>query len=94
MPPLEIEVSARFKSETRLLPEDQLDQLDQALRSLPAALGQPHRPGGLGIRRLRGSHFEFRMGRDKRVVFKLEGSTATLRMIGTHDDVRRFLKTL
>ena len=94
MPPLGIEVSERFKRETRTLPEDQLDQLDQALRLLPAAFGQPHRHAGLGIRRLRRSYFEFRLGRDQRVVFRLDGSTAILQMVGDHDAVRRFLNNL
>ena len=94
MPPLGIEVSERFKNETRSLSEDQLDQLDHPLRSLLSAFGQPHRHAGLGIRRLRRSYFEFRLGRDKRVVFKLAGSTATLQMVGNFDDVRKYLKNL
>jgi len=94
VPPLGIEVSARFKSEARSLTGQQLDQIDAALSQLSAAFGQPHRHSGLGIRRLKKNHFEFRTDRDTRVVFKIEGSTATLRMVGSHDDVRRFLKNL
>jgi mRNA-degrading endonuclease RelE of RelBE toxin-antitoxin system len=94
VPPLGIEFSARFKSEARSLSAGQLDQIDGALSLLPDAFGQPHLHSGLGIRRLKKNHFEFRAGRDARVVFKLEGSTVTLRMVGDHDDVRRFLKNL
>lgn len=92
MPPLGIEVSTRFKSEARSLSDEQLDKLDVALRLLPGAFGQPHLHSGLGIRRLQKNHFEFRVDRNTRVVLKLEGSTAILRMVGSHDDVRRFLK--
>ena len=92
MPPLEIEISARFKSDARSLSGEQLDQIDTALALLPNAFGQPHRHSGLGIRRLKKNHFEFRIDRDTRVVFELKGSTATLRMVGSHDAVRRFLK--
>jgi hypothetical protein len=94
VPPLGIEVSARFKGEARSLSDKQLDQLDVALRLLPGAFGQPHRHSGLGIRRLQRNHFEFRVDRNTHVVFELEGSIATLRMVGSHDDVRRFLKNL
>lgn len=94
MPPLEIEVSKRFKGEAQALSEEQLDRLNEALRSLPAAFGQPHQQSGLGIRRMKGGDFEFRVGRDIRVVFTLEGSTATLRMVGSHDEVRKYLKNL
>jgi mRNA-degrading endonuclease YafQ of YafQ-DinJ toxin-antitoxin module len=94
VPPLSIEVSTRFKSEARTLSADQLDHLDEALPLLAATFGQPHRHAGLGIRRLKKDHFEFRLDRDTRVIFTLEGSTAILRTIGNHDDMRRFLKTL
>lgn len=94
MPPLGIELSKRFKGEVKALSEEQLDQLDKALRALPAAFGQPHRHSGLGIRRLKGHECEFRFGRDLRVVFTLEGSTAVLRMIGSHDVVQKYLKNL
>lgn len=49
---------------------------------------------GLGIRRLTGNYFEIRAGRDLRAVFSLERNTATLLMVGGHDEVRRFLKNL
>ena len=94
MPPLDIEVSTRFKSEARSLSADQLDQIDAALRLLPDAFGQPHLHSGLGIRRLKRNYFEFRAGRATRVVFQLEGCTATLRMVGNHDDVRKYLRNL
>ena len=94
VPPLEIEVSSRFKGEARSLSAAQLDQLELALHALPEAWGQPHRHSSLGIRRLQQNHFECRVGRDLRVVFVLKNNTATLRMVGTHDAVRRFLRNL
>lgn len=62
------------------------------MAQLSVAFGKPHLHSGLGLRRLKGSYFEFRAGKDTRVVFKLEGSTAMLVLAGNHDDVRRFLK--
>ena len=94
MPPLSIELSSRFRAEARALPAGLQAQIDQALAQLSEAFGQAHRHSGLGIRRLRGHYFEFRAGRDIRVVFTLEGSTAILRTVGSHDDVRKFLKNL
>lgn len=92
MPPLGVEYTWRFRDEARLLADDQFDRLEEALGQLPTAFGQPHLHSGLGIRRLKGNYFEFRVGRDLRVVFTLEGSTAILRMVGNHDKVRAFLK--
>ena len=92
MPPLEIEFTSRFRAEARALPTERQESIEQALDSLRGAFGKPHLHGGLGIRRLKRDYFEFRAGRDTRVVFSLEGSVATLRMVGTHDDVRKFLR--
>jgi hypothetical protein len=77
VPPLGIEVSTRFKSEARSLTGEQLDRIDVALGLLADAFGQPHKHSGLGIRRLKKNHFEFRIDRDTRVVFELVGGTAT-----------------
>lgn len=94
MPPLEIEYTGRFRDEARLLADDQFDRLEEALGQLPVAFGRPHLHSGLGIRRLKGNYFEFRVGRDIRVVFTLQGSTAILRLVGNHDQVRAFLKNV
>jgi len=49
---------------------------------------------GLGIRRLKRDYFEFRVDRDTRILFKLEGSTAAILLMGNHDDIRRYIKNL
>lgn len=94
MPPLGIEFTGRFRDEMRTLADDQISGLEQALGQLPAAFGQPHAHRGLGVRRLKRNYFEFRVGRDIRVVFTLEGSTAILRTVGNHDQVRAYLKNV
>jgi len=66
----------------------------QAVALLSEVFGQPHLHSGLGIRRLKKNYFEFRAGRDTRVVFKLEGSMAMLVLAGSHDNVQRFLKNV
>lgn len=94
MPPLGIEFTSRFKAESRDLPIERQALVAQAVDALSDAFGKPHLHAGLGIRRLKGNYFECRADRDTRVVFELEGSTATLRMVGSHDAVQRFLKNL
>ena len=94
MPPLEVEFSPRFRANARALPPDRQEQIGQAVALVGEAFGKPHLHTGLGIRRLKGAYFEFRVGRDLRVVFKLNGSVVTLLLVGTHDAVQRFLKNL
>jgi mRNA-degrading endonuclease RelE of RelBE toxin-antitoxin system len=94
MPPLEIDFSPHYRRRARQLSEDQRKQAAKATDSLREAFGSPHRHSGLGIRRLAGNLYEFRVGRDLRVIFELSGSRAEFVTIGNHDDVRRFLKGL
>jgi mRNA-degrading endonuclease RelE of RelBE toxin-antitoxin system len=94
VPPLGIEITSRFRSAARNLPVERQEQVAQALDQLSRKFGQPHLHDGLGVRRLKGHYFEFRIGRDTRVIFTLVGSTATLRMIGSHDDVRKYLRNI
>lgn len=94
MPPLAIEFTGRFRDTARTLSIGQIASLEEALRKRPAAFGQPHVHQGLGIRRLKNNYFGFRVGRDIRVVFTLEGSTVILRRVGRHDQVRDYLKSV
>lgn len=91
MPPLEIDFSPQFRRRARQLSQDQRRQVAGASDALREAFGHPHRHGGLGVRKLGGNLHEFRVGRDLRVVFELQGSRAEFVMIGNHDEVRRFL---
>jgi len=91
VPPLEIDFTPQFRRRARQFSEDQRQQLAVAADELREAFGHPHRHSGLGIRRLGGNLYELRVGRDLRVVFELNDSRAELMMIGSHDDVRRFL---
>jgi mRNA-degrading endonuclease RelE of RelBE toxin-antitoxin system len=92
MPPLEIEFSPRFRTQARGLPDVRQQELAEAVARLRETFGQPHIHAGLGIRRLFGYVFEFRVGRELRVVFELTKGSASLLLVGTHDDVRRFIK--
>ena len=94
MPPLSIEFSARFKAQSRALPAARQALVAHAVAALGDAFGKPHLHSGLGIRRLKRDYFECRLGRDVRVVFRLQGSTLKMALIGDDDDVRRFLRTL
>ena len=94
MPPLGIEFSERFKAQSRALPVGRQKLVADAMAALNDAFGKPHLHSGLGIRRLKRDYFEFRVDRDTRILFKLEGSTAAILLMGNHDDIRRYIKNL
>ncbi len=94
MPPCAIDFGSRFTAQVRGLVREERQELEMVLKRLSEAFGQPHAHSGLGVRRLQGNYFECRIGRDLRAVFKLEGSTLTMAMLGNHDEVRKFVKGL
>jgi len=66
-----------------------------AMLSLPRALGDPHAHAGLGLRKLHASGiWEVRVGLGLRLVFALETDRLTLVRVGTHDEIRRYLRQL
>ena len=75
----------------RLGPEQQAGVL-AALRQLPVAFGRPHAHAGIGLRQLRRGIFEARLGLQLRVIFERDGDLLVVKTLGTHDDVRRYLR--
>ncbi|MBI2895341.1 MAG: hypothetical protein HYY06_17430 [Deltaproteobacteria bacterium] len=92
---MKITLTARFQGEVRRLGQpERLAALD-AILGLPRAFASPHSHSGIGLRKLhRSGIWEIRVGLGLRILFGLEDDTAKLLLIGTHDEVRRFLREL
>ena len=66
-----------------------------AMLGLPDALRNPAKHTGLGLRKLHASGiWEVRVGLGLRVLLQLTSDQAVLRFLGTHDEVRKYLKNL
>ena len=92
---MRIALTDRFQREVRALSSEQRAALFEVLLGLSGALGDPHRHVGVGLRKLHASGiWEARLGLGLRLVFGIERDLATLTTVGTHDDVRRYLKSL
>jgi hypothetical protein len=92
---MQIALTERFQRDAAGPTDDQRIALFEAMLALPRALGRHHLHQGLGIRKLHGSGiWEARVGLGLRVVFALEPDRMTLVRVGTHEDVRRFLREL
>ncbi|MGO9246792.1 MAG: hypothetical protein ACLPT4_16060 [Verrucomicrobiia bacterium] len=91
---LEIFLSERFRAIVREYPKPVRIEIGKSIDLLQAALGQPHRHAGLGLRKLVKNYFEMRVGLDLRLIFKVERDALIFTFAGTHDEVRRFLKQL
>ena len=76
---------------------DRLSSPEQALvkkslRLLQHYLETGQAPVGLGLTKLGAGIYEFRIGLALRGVYVEEGDVLALALLGSHDEVRRFLK--
>jgi mRNA-degrading endonuclease YafQ of YafQ-DinJ toxin-antitoxin module len=92
---MKLALTERFLKDARALEGATRAQVFEAILALPSALGEPHRHAGLGMRKLHPTGiWEARIGLGLRLVFALEPGLLTLVRVGTHEDVRRFLREL
>ena len=75
----------------RLAPSER-DRVKKALIILQQYLDTGQAPVGLGLKKLGSGVYEFRAGLALRGVYVEEGSVLALALLGSHDEVRRFLK--
>jgi len=92
---MRIALTERFQRDVRALSNDQRMATFDAILLLPRTVGEPHLHSGLGMRKLHASGiWEARIGQSLRLVFTIEPHLVTLVRVGTHDDIRRFLREL
>jgi hypothetical protein len=92
---MKVALGEGVRRDVRGLPEAQRPSVFEAILALPRAMGAPHLHAGLGIRKLHASGiWEARVGLGLRVVFTLETNLLTLVRVGTHDEIRRYLRQL
>lgn len=83
-----------FRETTHGLSKDQVTKLLKAIEKFQHAMESRQWSQGLGITHLRGEYFEFRVGIRWRVIYRRSGDLIQYVLYGSHDEVRRFLKTL
>ena len=92
---MKVALAESFQRDVRTLHDDQRAAVFDSILALPRAVGEPHQHAGLGIRKLHHSGiWEARVGLGLRLVFTIRSELLTLVRVGTHDDVRRYLREL
>jgi len=92
---MRIVLTERFQSDVRNLAAAERTAVFETLLALPQGIGKPHAHTGIGLRKIhRSGIWEARVGLGLRIVFGVEESTAKLLVVGTHNEVARFLKSL
>lgn len=92
---MRIAITERFQTDVRALDSDQRRGVFDLLLALPTALRTPHVHAGTGLRKIhRSGVWEARAGLSLRIVFTAADGVISLVRVGTHDDIRRFLRQL
>ena len=87
-----IELTPELKAAIRRLPKRQRRQIGEVITAVRDGFGTPHLHTGLGIRRLRSSLFECRVGLKLRLIFDAEPGALTFSDLGSHDDIRKIIR--
>ena len=89
-----VEFDRNLLEQLRSLPKGQRYDVGGVIAGVQEAFGKPHQHVGLRLRKLQHSHYEVRLGLGQRLVFEDKGDALHFKLMGSHDEVRRFLKEL
>ena len=81
-----------FHREWAKLPADRQEKARQTLEDMDRFFHAGTKPEGLGLKKLRDPFWEIRTTLKDRILFTLEKDLMTFVLIGSHDDVHRFLR--
>ncbi len=79
------------RSLKRLTPQDR-KQTAEALKAFNAMLVSGQAATGLGFKKINHDKYELRVNIRLRIVMKIESDTCYLVFVGSHDNIRRYLK--
>ena len=86
-----IALSSFIRSAKKLNPSDK-SQLAESLEDFNNFILTGHLSVGLGFKKINHDKYEFRAGLRLRVVVKAEGDTYYFVLVGSHDEIRRYLR--
>jgi hypothetical protein len=93
-PSLKIKIDGDLLKQIRSFSADDRRILGRTIDDVLAARGNPHVHSGIGLRKLRGNFFECRSGLRTRLLFEpLNDGSLYFHLLGSHDEIRHFLKT-
>ena len=88
----QVVVLPSFERSRSKLASSEKHLLVEALQKFNAHLLGRSVPHGFGFKRIGRWHLEFRVDIRLRAIVKIEGSTYYLVLVGSHDEIRRYLK--
>lgn len=87
-------LSAAFERSLKGLEESRRIRVKKAIQLTVAFFETGSLPSGLGIKPLRSKIWEVRAGLEDRILFRKESNLVEFLLVGSHDEIKRFLKRL
>ncbi|MDP2939129.1 MAG: hypothetical protein Q8O13_03485 [Candidatus Omnitrophota bacterium] len=81
-----------FERSIKKLSPPEKKQLDKGLKLFNQFLVSGEFPFGFGLKKINHDKYEFRVGIRLRVIVKQEDDTFYLALVGSHDEIRRYLR--
>lgn len=92
---MKIILTTSFEKDFKKLDGREKEQVCDVLLKLPKAVGKAHRHAGVGIRKIHPDGiFEARLGLGLRLIFALGKDALILHRLGSHDAIRKYLRSL
>lgn len=86
------EYKPSFDRTFKKLPKGRRDKALKAIFALVDYFEAGKRSRGLGLKHLRADFWEMRSDIKDRIIFAFSDDTVSFLIVGTHDEIRRFLK--
>ncbi len=89
---MRVEYLSSYDRSFQKLPSAIQHRTYEAIEALLTYFSTGQRPHGLGLKRLRKTYWEIRIGLDVRMLFELRQDRLTFILVGDHEDIHRWLK--
>jgi hypothetical protein len=90
----EIELDEDFRKAVKALSKMERGVIGQAIADIQEAFGSPHVHSGIGIRKLKPGLYEARTDLGQRLLFQDREDCLFFFMLGSHDEIRKYLRSL
>ena len=83
-----------FDNTIKILPESRKIKVKEAIKHLVTFFETEKKAPGLGLKKLQKNYWEIRTNIKDRILFKFKGDIVKFIIVGTHDEIKRYLKDI
>jgi hypothetical protein len=87
-----VRIKVALLKQIRKKPVAERRAIGRRIAQIQETIGRPHLHKGVGLRKLRDEYFEARLNLQERLIFEDTPDALVFEFIGSHDEVKRFLR--